>query len=107
MIGRVGIADQELVQAWARAVGIVIMNPTKGQSAGPLALGEVRVALGMGDEHRGAADLQSVIDFRRLIAIVERCGHQPGADAGEVMNDQLATIWQERCDAVAGLEPQR
>ena len=61
----------------------------------------------MSDNHDGAADLQGVIDFWRLVAIVERRGYEPHADAGEVMDDQLPAVGQQRSDAVAGLEPQR
>ena len=69
MIGRVGIAAQELVQARAWAVGIVIMNSTEGQTPARWLLARSASSLGMGDEHGGAADLQSVIDFRRLVEI--------------------------------------
>ena len=73
---------------------------------GQLAFRQVLVSLGVGDDHCGAADFQCVIDFRRLVAIVERSGDEPRFNAGEVMNNQCPAIGKERCDAVARLEPQ-
>ena len=66
--------------------------------------GEVVIALGVGHESRRAADFERVIDFRRLVAIVERRGDEPGFEAGQVVDDECAAIRQQRRDAVARLE---
>lgn len=67
-----------------------------------LAGGERVVPLGMRDQQRRRADFERMTDFRRLVAIVERCGDQSGLEACQVVNQQRAAVGEQRGHAIAG-----
>ena len=58
----------------------------------------------MNKESAGFADIQSMINFRSRITIVERSRHQAGFETREIVHDEVRAVRHERCDAVAGLE---
>ena len=78
-----------------------------GRRALSFAGGDVVVAIGVVQQQRGAADFEGVIDFRRHVAIVERRGHEPCFEAGQIVNDERRAIGHERRDAIAGREAER
>ena len=60
-----------------------------GEAAGERALGDVLGALDVGDERRGAADLERVVDLAGRVAVVQRRRDQPRPEAGEVVDDEV------------------
>ena len=61
--------------------------------ASQLAFCQVLVSLGVGDDHRGAADFQCVIDFWRLVAIVERSGDEPRSECRRGNEQSVPRDW--------------
>ena len=61
----------------------------------------------MSEDDPGGADIEGVVDLRRGVAIIERGQHQPGLEAGEVVDEQRGTVRHERRHAVARLQAER
>ena len=59
------------------------------QAAGALARGDVLGPLDMSEQRPGAAHLQRVVDLAGGVAVVQRRRHQPGPEAGEVVDDEV------------------
>ncbi len=100
------LGDQLFVMRSAAVVGL-IANHAFGQLVAESAGGHVFVAFGVMQQQRCAADFQSMIDFRRHIAIVERRRHQTGLQTSQIVNDQRRAIGHQRCDPIAGFQAQR
>ena len=93
---------QQLFELRAAAVFCAVGKAIDWELGGERAFGEVVVALGVGDEDSRAADLQGMIDFGRLVAIVERRCDEAGAQTAKIVGDERDAIGQEGRDAVAG-----
>jgi hypothetical protein len=82
------------------ALGAVANDPER-QAARQLARSNVRVALGVGQQDCGLADLERMIDLRRHVAVVERGGDEAGLHTGEVVDHERIAVGHQRGDPVA------
>jgi hypothetical protein len=87
----------------AAVIGLTA-NHTPLESVGQSARSDVFVTLGVMEQERGAADFQSMIDFRRHVTIVQRRRHQAGFQTSQVMNDERRPIGHQRCDSITGFQ---
>jgi hypothetical protein len=94
-------ALHQLLEARSVAVARAVTDHPERQPADPLARREILITLGMSQEDRCLADLERMIDLRRHITIVERGGHEPRLEAGEVVDDQGIAIGHQRGDPIA------
>ena len=97
---RPGIAGHECLEVHAAAADVPadVYHPDV-QFAREAARGEVVGALGV-RRARPPADGQRVVDLRCGVAVVERCRHQSGLEAREVVHDQREPVRHQRRDAV-------
>ena len=89
-----------------RAVGAAA-DHTEGQLARHLTCSDVRVAFGVGEQQRGTARLERMVDLRWHVAVVQRRCHDSRFQTGEIVDHERVAIGHERCDAIAGPESER
>ena len=85
---------------------VAVGDRAQRQRAGQPARGQILLPLGMGDDRRGAADLERMVDLAVRIAVVERGDDEPRLEAGEVVDHQRDPVRHQRGDPVAALQPQ-
>ena len=92
---------QQVFEAGARGAAAAVADHAERQPGRELARRQVLLALGMGQQDRRLGDFERMIDLRRHVTIVERRGHEPGLQAGEVVDDQGVAVGHERGDPIA------
>ena len=79
----------------------------QGRQLGAVERGHGRLAARPGDHGAGADGRELTLDLGQRARGVQRHGHEPGAEDGQVRHDEVPVVGGHDADAVAGLEAQR
>ena len=103
------VSGQQVVEPHHPAVLAALARDhvLQGRQAGAVERGHGRLAARPGDHGAGADGRELTLDLGQRARGVQRHGHEPGAEDGQVRHDEVPVVGGHDADAVAGLEAQR
>ena len=88
-------------------VGVVVKaDKSEGQPFDRFAPRKFARSLDMGEQERSVRDLQSIIDFRRGIPVVQRGRNKTGLEASQIVDQQRRTVRHKGGDTITLAKPE-